>query len=128
MTRWDTSGRGRLPRRRTLALLAGLVILFAGLTGVARTGTAEQVEQRYGDHPRQTLAAFWRAPADGVTQPGLVMVHGGHWYEGGPDDLADAAEWYAAHGFAVFSVGHRTTADAAWPGPRDDVLRAIHWI
>ncbi|HEX2317321.1 MAG TPA: alpha/beta hydrolase [Thermomonospora sp.] len=81
----------------------------------------------YGPHPRQRLDAYWDEPESGP-QPGIVLVHGGYWNGGTRASWKATAEWFAEQGFAVFSIDHRRTADAAWPAPRDDLYRAITWI
>lgn len=116
-------------RKSLLSLLAACAVAATVLTS-ANGSQAAAVNQRtyaYGSHTRQALDAYWRPSR--TPRAGLVLVHGGTWDNGGRGGgWASAARWYADRGLAVFSVDHRYNTDAAWPGPRDDVLSAIAWI
>ncbi|QYX77977.1 alpha/beta hydrolase [Streptomyces akebiae] len=82
----------------------------------------------YGSHPRQTLDAYWNAAGEerGGKQPGLVILHGGHWYE--DTGWATWSRTFADAGYAVFAVDHRLNFDAPWPAQRTDALSALDWI
>jgi acetyl esterase/lipase len=112
---------------RPAVLAVGLICVFGLLQGLSRATVAHAVTYKYGGHARQALNAYWNDPEAG-TQPGIVIVHGGNWNSGSKADWKSTAEWYAGKGFAVFSVDHRFGTEAAWPGPRDDVLAAVDWI
>jgi acetyl esterase/lipase len=113
---------------RGLVLTVGLVALFAVAPESSHATVAHEGTYAYGTHVRQALDAYWNDPADGVAQPGIVIVHGGYWNSGDKADWKGTAEWYAGQGFAVFAINHRYDAEAFWPRPRDDVLAAIDWI
>jgi acetyl esterase/lipase len=112
---------------RPAVLAVGLIAVVALLQGLSRATVAHEASFKYGSHARQALDAYWNDPESG-TQPGIVIVHGGYWNSGSKADWKATAEWYATQGFAVFSVDHRFGTEAAWPGPRDDVLAAVDWI
>ncbi|WP_328506267.1 alpha/beta hydrolase [Streptomyces sp. NBC_00391] len=82
----------------------------------------------YGSHSRQTLDAYWNTAGeerDGE-QPGVVILHGGHWYE--DTGWATWSRAFADAGYAVFDVDHRLNFDAPWPAQRTDALSALDWI
>ncbi|MGW0840302.1 alpha/beta hydrolase [Streptomyces sp. NPDC002787] len=82
----------------------------------------------YGSHDRQTLDAYWNAAGeerDGE-QPGIVILHGGYWYE--DTGWATWSRTFADAGFAVFAVDYRLNFDAPWPAQRTDALSALDWI
>jgi acetyl esterase/lipase len=108
-------------------LTIGVICLFGLLQGLSQATVAHTATYGYGSHARQALDAYWNDPESG-TQPGIVIVHGGNWNSGSKADWKLTAEWYAGQGFAVFAVDHRFGTEAAWPGPRDDVLAAVTWI
>jgi acetyl esterase/lipase len=112
---------------RPAVLAVGLIAVVALLQGLSRATVAHEASFSYGSHARQALDAYWNDPDSG-TQPGIVIVHGGYWNSGSKADWKATAEWYATHGYAVFSVDHRFGTEAPWPGPRDDMLAAIEWI
>ncbi|QXJ21180.1 alpha/beta hydrolase fold domain-containing protein [Actinomadura graeca] len=87
---------------------------------------AAETAHAYGDHPRQKLDAYYRTGSE--RRPALVVVHGGHWYEGDKQEWAATARWFAGQGYAVFSINYRLNTDAPWPAQRDDVASAVAWI
>ncbi|MGW5018228.1 alpha/beta hydrolase [Streptomyces sp. NHF165] len=92
-------------------------------------GTAAPRGYSYGPHPRQRLLAF--APG-GRPDPGhrtaVLVLHGGYW------SMERSRHWtvwssrFARAGFVVFDIDYRRNVDAPWPGPRDDVRRAVAWV
>jgi acetyl esterase len=52
--------------------------------------------------------------------PALLMLHGGRWLYGGPDQLYPQCEFFAAQGFACFSAQYRLGT-----GGRPDVRGAV---
>ncbi|GHJ29487.1 hypothetical protein TPA0910_39200 [Streptomyces hygroscopicus subsp. sporocinereus] len=104
------------------------VTLILGLT-TQNTGTSEAAGRSegtysYGSHARQKLDAYWNASTS--KQPGVVILHGGYWYE--DSGWATWSRYFAGKGYAVFSVDYRLNFDAAWPAPRTDAISAIDWI
>ncbi len=84
----------------------------------------------YGPLAKQRLTAYGdRNPArPGPLRTGVVIVHGGFWYQ---DRSAGWNKWarrIAHAGPAVFTLDYRPNTEAPWPAQRDDVLRALRWI
>ncbi|UUU24444.1 alpha/beta hydrolase [Streptomyces sp. DSM 40750] len=82
----------------------------------------------YGAHTRQTLDAYWNAAGEEMDgkQPGIVILHGGHWYR--DTGWATWSRTFADAGYAVFDVDYRLNFDAPWPAQRTDALSALDWI
>lgn len=82
----------------------------------------------YGSHTRQTLDAYWNPAGEepNGTQPGIVILHGGHWSE--DTGWATWSRTFADAGYAVFAVDYRLNFDAPWPAQRTDALSALDWI
>ncbi|MGW0709269.1 alpha/beta hydrolase [Streptomyces sp. NPDC002643] len=82
----------------------------------------------YGAHPRQSVDVYWNTPGEerDEEQPGIVILHGGYWYE--DTGWTTWARRFADAGYAVFDVDYRPNTDAAWPAQRDDALSALEWI
>lgn len=125
---------------RLLVVLVMCLALVLCTSPVVRSGeeresepTRSEPERRtyaYGPLPRQRLVAFSGGDPDrpGPPRAGLVIVHGGFWYQ---DRSAGWERWgrrTAAAGPAVFNLGYRRNTDAAWPAQREDVLRAVAWV
>ncbi|MDI3422696.1 alpha/beta fold hydrolase [Streptomyces luteolus] len=114
--------------RRLWVCFTVCAALVMGLTTL-NTGTSSAVDRSeatyaYGSHTRQKLDAYWNASAS--AQPGIVILHGGYWYE--DSGWATWSRYFADQGYAVFSVDYRLNFDAAWPAPRTDAISAIDWI
>lgn len=98
-------------------------------SGQSRPGL-ERRTYAYGPLPRQKLVAFGNGdPArPGPLRAGVVIVHGGFWYQDRSDGWKRWGRRIAGAGPAVFNLGYRRNTDAPWPAQRDDVLRAVRWI
>ncbi|MER6091738.1 alpha/beta hydrolase [Streptomyces bluensis] len=90
----------------------------------SRAADRSEATYSYGSHERQKLDAYWNA--SGTEQPGIVVLHGGYWYE--DTGWATWSRTFADSGYAVFSVDYRLNFDAAWPAQRTDALSALDWI
>jgi acetyl esterase/lipase len=67
----------------------------------------------------------------GVGRPAVILVHGGSWSQGGPDDMDAQGQLLAQQGWVGFSVSYRLSnrsAPSAWPGNLQDVQTAVRWI
>ncbi|MFD5077613.1 alpha/beta hydrolase [Streptomyces sp. NPDC058371] len=114
--------------RRLVNILTVCAVLLAGSIALG-TGHSEAAERHesgfsYGGHERQKIDAYWNS--DSVDQPGIVILHGGYWYE--DSGWAAWSRSFANAGYAAFSVDYRLNFDAAWPAQRDDTISAIDWI
>jgi hypothetical protein len=69
--------------------------------------------------------------ADGVGRPAVVLVHGGSWSQGGPDDMDAQGKLLAEQGWVGFSVSYRLSTRSGppvWPGNLQDVQTAVRWV
>ncbi len=86
-------------------------------------------EVPYGERPGQQVN-LWElndlAPRDGW--PAVLLLHGGGWRHGSPDDFTAFAPMLARRGLMVGAVRYRLAPDHAWPAPLDDVLAAIDFM
>lgn len=58
----------------------------------------------------------------------IVVIHGGGWDSGGPDQLTEWNHRWAAGGWAVAAICYRLAPQSVWPAQRDDVLAAVTWL
>jgi acetyl esterase/lipase len=82
--------------------------------------------------PNQTVDIY-RQEGDATGRPTIVMVHGGGFAGGSPDDLSRAARLAAEQGWVTFSLDYRTTSQLgtdgqAWPTELDDVRAGLQWV
>jgi acetyl esterase/lipase len=85
-----------------------------------------------GGTPTQTLDIYRRqgGPSDRVA---FVMVHGGGFAGGNPDEMARQARLAAQQGWVAFNLDYRTTMDLgtngeAWPAELEDVEAGVRWV
>jgi acetyl esterase/lipase len=82
--------------------------------------------------PHQTVDIY-RQEGEATGRPAIVMVHGGGFAGGSPDDLSRAARLAAEQGWVTFSLDYRTTSQLgtegqAWPAELDDVRTGVQWV
>ena len=85
----------------------------------------------YGSRPRQQLVAYRDRDArsdEGLRRPGVIILHGGFWFQDRSSGWNVWAQQIADAGATVFDVDYRRNVDAPWPAQRSDVLRALRWI
>jgi len=85
-----------------------------------------------GGTSKQTVDVY-REEGSATGRPALVMVHGGGFAGGSPDDLARQARLAAEQGWVAFNLDYRTTGELgtdgeAWPTELDDVRAGVAWV
>jgi acetyl esterase/lipase len=73
----------------------------------------------------------YQPQVEGIGRPGIVLVHGGSWSQGSPDDMDAQGKLLAQQGWVGFSVSYRLSRQAgptAWPGNLADVQSAVRWV
>lgn len=60
--------------------------------------------------------------------PAVLLVHGGGWEGGSPDDVAHIATKLSRNGFVVFNVNYRLAPAYRFPAPLQDLQQAMRWI
>ena len=99
--------------------------------GGSERGREAERTYSYGSRPRQQLVAYrdrTARPDDGLRRPGVIILHGGFWFQDRPAGWNVWAQRIADAGATVFDVDYRRNVDAPWPAQRSDVLRALRWI
>jgi acetyl esterase/lipase len=133
-------------RAYAMLLLAGVLLLPGSLAAQAASPVAEgtpaaedeivypQVEMSvpYGDvDPAQQRMNIYKPEPRESPRPAIVLVHGGGFVSGSPEDNYEAPR-FANAGFVTFSVGYRlfneVTGENGFPAALDDVQLAMRWI
>ncbi|ABA21077.1 Esterase/lipase/thioesterase [Trichormus variabilis ATCC 29413] len=60
--------------------------------------------------------------------PGIVVIHGGGWQSGSPENNADFSRYMAARGYTVFAITYRYAPTYKFPAQLDDVRSALTFI
>lgn len=66
------------------------------------------------------------APAAGW--PTVLLLHGGGWRGGAPEQMDPVGEQLAAAGLQAVSVAYRLAPEARWPAQIEDVRAALAWL
>ena len=82
----------------------------------------------FAEHDGAHLAFhFYRSPAP-APAPCVLVIHGGGWEGGSPDEFAAFNHLLARRGYAVAAVPYRLAPRWPWPAQRDDVLAALRCL
>lgn len=133
--------RSPLPRgaRSALALIVALALAACAthINRPAARSTAApdrftysvDVQRRYTppDWPETLYADLYRPEAPGA-RPAVLLVHGGGWEGGEPDDMRGIAERLAEAGFVVMNVAYRLAPAYRFPAPLHDLQAAVRWL
>jgi len=60
--------------------------------------------------------------------PAIVVIHGGGWQNGSPNDNAEFSQYMAAQGYSVVSIDYRLAPQHRFPAQLEDVRTAIAYI
>jgi acetyl esterase/lipase len=60
--------------------------------------------------------------------PAIVMIHGGGWQNGSPNNNAEFSQYMAAQGYSVVSIDYRFAPQHRFPAQLEDVRTAIAYI
>ena len=82
-------------------------------------------DQAYGDpvDPRQRFDLFLPDGCTGAGLPLVIWIHGPDWKSGSKDDCPII--WLTDDGYAVASIGYRSSDTAVFPAQLDDCLAAV---
>lgn len=61
-------------------------------------------------------------------RPAIVVIHGGGWQNGSPNDNAEFSQYMAAQGYSVVSIAYRLAPQHRFPAQLEDVRTAIAYI
>jgi acetyl esterase/lipase len=67
-------------------------------------------------------------PSQVGKKPAIVMIHGGGWQNGSPNDNAEFSHYMAAQGYSVVSIAYRLAPQHRFPAQLEDVRTAIAYI
>jgi acetyl esterase/lipase len=130
--------RSAVAHAAAAVLVAGLTLATAapahGQTDAADATVTVDKHLPYvtGGAEQQTLDVY-REEGSTTGRPALVLVHGGGFAGGTPDDLSRQARLAADQGWVAFNLDYRGTIQLgtdgeAWPAELDDVTAGIRWV
>lgn len=89
---------------------------------------AVMASERIIYHDDAALKAFVTRPAGDGPFPAVVLIHGGGWTGGKPEDMAKLARRLAEQGFVAFNMAYRLAPDHRHPAQIDDVASALDYL
>lgn len=88
-----------------------------------------KVEVReFAEHDGQKLVFHFYRSAARAPAPCVVVIHGGGWESGSPDEFTAFNQLLARRGYAVAAIQYRFAPRWPWPAQRDDVLAALRFL
>lgn len=96
---------------------------------VARIRTLDMIQWEgvpYGEDPAQQLHLWEQndlCPRDGW--PAVLLIHGGGWVEGSPQDFEALGPLFCRRGLMVGALGYRLAPGSRWPAQLEDVIAGI---
>jgi acetyl esterase/lipase len=70
---------------------------------------------------------FYRS-TNSAPSPCLIVIHGGGWQSGSPDEFQAWNEHWTAQGYAVAAIEYRLAPQNQWPAPLEDVEEALRYL
>jgi acetyl esterase/lipase len=89
--------------------------------------SGERVTYTASDAPAPLQATVTRPEGAGPF-PAVVLIHGGGWTGGKPQDMAKLAERLAEQGFVAFNIAYRLAPGDRYPAQIDDVATALDYL
>ena len=118
-----------------LAFAAAAIVTTGGARaqGEASAGAIEPTHEavRYGPRERNRLDLYLPdGDADARARPLVLFIHGGRWFRNDRSQIHrhDRAARLTEAGFAVASMDHTYSSEAAWPAQREDVAAALRFL
>ncbi|MDQ6624740.1 MAG: alpha/beta hydrolase [Verrucomicrobiota bacterium] len=102
-----------------------VVDLFRGVV----SGNVNVTEHIYGSAGSKNLKLdLYQSAPRAAAQPLVVMIHGGSWSGGNKRELPALNRFLASHGYTVAAINYRHAPAWRWPGPVEDVFRAVDYL
>ncbi|MBN1383171.1 MAG: alpha/beta hydrolase [Deltaproteobacteria bacterium] len=77
---------------------------------------------------RDLKGDIFRPPVEGNQYPGILIIHGGGWYQGDRSQLRYYGIQLARYGFVGVACEYRLSGEAPWPAQIHDVKAALRWM
>jgi acetyl esterase/lipase len=77
---------------------------------------------------RDLKCDIFRPPIEGDRRPGVLIIHGGAWYQGDRSQLRYYGIQLARYGFVGLACEYRLSGEAPWPAQIQDVKAALRWM
>lgn len=85
-------------------------------------------DQRYSSRDKRLLADIYLPMNGKLTNPAILMVHGGGWASRSKEDMNWSAEYYSKRGYTVVNINYRLAPQYLYPAPLLDLKAAFEWM
>ena len=82
----------------------------------------------YAERETGQLTGRLFLPAGKGPNPAVLLLHGGGWRNGSPQQMDVIARRLVGEGFVVFSASYRLAPETRYPGQLEDVRAAFAWL
>lgn len=123
--------------RILLPLLLLAVTASAQQPKPAPTKIAPEVTDALEAHPALVYASYgqremqldlWRPKAEAKPLPAIICIHGGGWYKGDRNSMANLAQALAAKGYVAATISYRLSGEAKFPAAIQDCKAAVRFL
>ncbi|MEZ5383996.1 MAG: alpha/beta hydrolase [Prosthecobacter sp.] len=81
---------------------------------------------RYGE--REMQLDLWRPKSASQPLPAIVCVHGGGWYKGDRNSMANLVQALASKGYVAVTISYRLSGEAMFPAAIQDCKAAVRFL
>ena len=122
---------------RHILLLFLTTTIFAQQPKPAATKLAPELTASLEAHPGLVYARYgergmqldlWRPKAATQPLPAIVCIHGGGWFKGDRNSMANLAQALAAKGYVTASISYRLSGEAKFPAAIQDCKAAVRFL
>lgn len=126
-----------MPHLHTLLFLAVATASFAQQPNSAPTKLAVDVTTALEFHAGLVYARFgkremqldlWRPKEAKQPLPAIVCIHGGGWFKGDRNSMANLAQALAAKGYVTATISYRLSGEAKFPAAIQDCKAAVRFL
>jgi acetyl esterase/lipase len=103
-------------------------VSYDGLWLGHRQPAHEHETHFYAEAGGVKLKLLFHAAKARTAAPCIVVLHGGGWQNGTPDEFPEWNTWWTSRGYAVAAIQYRLAPQNRWPAQYEDVRLAMQWL
>lgn len=101
---------------------------YPGSSLVLSEPSAERIEKKPQSSGDVIYKMIRKKAKNPTFQPVILLVHGGGWRSGSPEQHLPLAQQLAEHGMTCLLVQYRLSTHALYPAAVHDVRKALQWV
>ncbi|MEB3292619.1 MAG: alpha/beta hydrolase [Synechococcales bacterium] len=96
--------------------------------GIAIPKTRDRRHIPFAQYGETVLKLNLYLPAQPGSYPGIVLIYGGAWQRGKPDQVETLSRYLAAQGYAVWAIDYRHAPQSRFPTQLADIQTALRYL